>query len=331
MSNQMRPSVTNPTIAEIYQKIKDGKLDLSPSFQRRFVWTQSHQEQFIDTILKGFPFPEIYVCQGETDFEKIITKQKVIDGQQRLTTIMNYIDSKFEKNTSVVSNYKDLTEKERKSFLEYQVVVRDLGYIEDDSVKEVFRRINLTKFKLEDVEIHNAIYDGKFIELAKELSQNIDLSKYNVFYDSQIVRMVDIHFFLSVLATLERDGYFSLDSEIEKCVVEFNEEFSNYQIRKDQVMSSFNILEGLNLPDDSMWFRKSNFYTLIVELSKCEEIDTKNLRENLLSFEENVLSNKNNKNNDYGLYYSYMYSGTNNRSSRIKRGEFFNNYIISKY
>lgn len=329
MSNQMRPSVTNPTIADIYQKIKDDKLDLSPSFQRRFVWTQSHQEQFIDTILKGLPFPEIYMCQGETDFENIITKQKVIDGQQRLTTIMNYIDNNFEKPTSVISSYKDLTDEKRKSFLEYQIVVRDLGYIEGDLVKEVFRRINLTKFKLEDVEIHNAIYDGMFIELAKELSRNINLSKYHVFYESQMVRMVDIHFFLSVLATLERGGYFSLDSEIEKCVIEFNEYFENYQLRKKQVMQSFDVLERLSLPDDSMWFRKSNFYTLIVELSKHKETNVENLKTNLLAFEENVLSNKDNKNNDYGMYYSYMYSGTNNRSSRIKRGEFFYEHILS--
>ena len=80
MGHQIKPSVTNPTIADIFQKISDQKLDLAPSFQRRFVWTQEHQEQFIDTILKGFPFPEIYVCQGETDLKKIITKQKVIDG-----------------------------------------------------------------------------------------------------------------------------------------------------------------------------------------------------------------------------------------------------------
>ncbi|MFQ9121599.1 MAG: DUF262 domain-containing protein [Haemophilus parainfluenzae] len=55
------------------------------------MWTVKHQEEFIGTILEGYPFPEIYVCTGEYDFENMMTSQKVIDGQQRLTTIRNYI------------------------------------------------------------------------------------------------------------------------------------------------------------------------------------------------------------------------------------------------
>ena len=97
MSHQIKPSVTNPTIADIYEKIDGGRLQLSPDFQRKFVWTQEHQEQFLDTILNGYPFPEIYVCQGETDTKKLRTSQKVIDGQQRLTTIKNYIEHEFRK------------------------------------------------------------------------------------------------------------------------------------------------------------------------------------------------------------------------------------------
>ena len=50
MTNQIKPSVTNPTIADIYQLIDAGKLVLRPDFQRKFVWTHEHQEDFIDTI-----------------------------------------------------------------------------------------------------------------------------------------------------------------------------------------------------------------------------------------------------------------------------------------
>ncbi|MFO1385926.1 MAG: DUF262 domain-containing protein [Chitinivorax sp.] len=97
MSTQIKPSVTNPTIADIYEKIDNQRLELSPNFQRKFVWTHEHQEEFLDTILHGFPFPEIYVCQGATDTKKLRTTQKVIDGQQRLTTIKKYIENDFKK------------------------------------------------------------------------------------------------------------------------------------------------------------------------------------------------------------------------------------------
>ena len=180
MNEQIKPSVTNPTIADIYEKIENGRLVLNPDFQRKFVWTHEHQEQFIETILCGYPFPEIYVCKGDTDTKKLRTSQKVIDGQQRLTTIVNYIEDNFDKALSKIKKFADLDEEEREAFLSYQLVFRDLGKIDDSVVREIFRRINLTKFKLDDIEIHNAIYDGKFIKIAKELSSEIDLQKYGV-------------------------------------------------------------------------------------------------------------------------------------------------------
>ena len=51
MTHQIKPSVTNPTIADIYDSIQSDRLVLRPAFQRKFVWTHDHQEEFIDTIL----------------------------------------------------------------------------------------------------------------------------------------------------------------------------------------------------------------------------------------------------------------------------------------
>lgn len=206
MAQQFKPSVTNPTISDIYEKIDTGRLILSPEFQRKFVWTHDHQEQFLDTIIRGYPFPEIYVCQGEVDLENLRTCQKVIDGQQRLTTIKNYIENEFQKKLNLVPPFKSLNAEQMTDFVSYQVVVRDIGKVDKELVRDIFRRINLTKFKLEDIEIHNAIYDGKFIQVAKELAGEAPLVDFGVFYDSEFARMADVHFFLLVMSTLERKG-----------------------------------------------------------------------------------------------------------------------------
>src|SRR6266436_9734605 len=157
MSTQIKPSVTNPTIADVYQLIDEQKLILRPDFQRKFVWTREHQEAFIDTILNGLPFPEIYVCEGDVDVQKLRTTRLVIDGQQRLTTIRNYIEGAHEQ--PIAPTYQSLTKEQKQDFLSYQIVMRDLGKVDDEMTREIFRRINLTKFKLDDVEIHNAVYD----------------------------------------------------------------------------------------------------------------------------------------------------------------------------
>lgn len=327
---QIKPSVTSPTIADIYQSIDGAKLNLAPDFQRKFVWTHEHQEEFIDTIINGYPFPEIYVCQGEIDTRKLKTTQLVIDGQQRLTTIKNYIEGNLDKPLKIVRPFNELSEDELRDFLSYQVIVRDIGKVEDDIVREIFRRINLTKFKLEDIEIHNAIYDGKFIQTAKSILKDVKLEDYGVFHESEFTRMADLHFVLLVMSTLERGGYFFRDNEVEKCVAEYNEEYKNSNKTKSILLGTFDFIESSKLDPDSIWFRKSNFFTLVVEISTAEKIpDIITVKRNLENLENNVMENKRKPDNEFGIYYSYMYAGTNNRKARVERSRIFKKYVLS--
>ena len=306
---QLTPSVTNPTISDIYEKIQSGRLNLQPDFQRRFVWTPEHQEEFIGTILKGFPFPEIYVCTGEYDFENMRTSQKVIDGQQRLTTIRNYISGDYEFSFRELKPFDQLSQSEKKDFMSYQLVMRDIGDVDDSVVKE-------------------------FIQVAKKLLNNLNgnLLKEKVFHESELTRMADLYFILQVMSTVENDGYYNADRELENNISKYNNKYENSQKMFELIMKAFNLIEGLNLDDDSIWLRKSNFFTLLVEIifyfkSYGDSIEF-NIKDRLLEFESNILSNKGNKENDFGQYYSFMYTGTNSRKARVVRGEFFRKYIL---
>jgi hypothetical protein len=326
---QIKPSVTNPTIADIYQNIESDKLILRPDFQRKFVWTHDHQEEFIDTILHGYPFPEIYVCQGTIDIKKLRTTQHVIDGQQRLTTIKIYIEGNHERELKKIPYFNDLDEEEREAFLSYQMVVRDIGKVDEETIREVFRRINLTKFKLEDVEIHNAIYSGQFIQTAKEVLDNIDISEYNVFHESEFTRMADLHFILQVMSTLENEGYFPQDKEVEKYIAKFNDEYQKRNHIKALLIKTLAVIKDLNIHIDSIWLRKSNFFTLVVEIARHNAQLPENIVERLSKLEANILENKN-KDNEFGIYYGYMYAGTNSRKARVERASLFNKSIFDE-
>jgi uncharacterized protein with ParB-like and HNH nuclease domain len=328
MSSQIKPSVTNPTIADIYQNIESEKLFLKPDFQRRFVWTHDHQEDFIDTILKGYPFPEIYVCQGDIDTKKLRTTQYVIDGQQRLTTIKKYIEGEHDKPLIKILKFEQLTEEQRRDFLSYQIVVRDIGKIEDDTIREIFRRINLTKFQLDDIEVHNAVYNGYFIKTAKEILEDISLENYAVFYDSEFTRMADLHFVILVMATLENQGYFPRDKEVESCISEYNDEYKNRDHMKALLVKTFAVIKDLDLPLDSIWFRKSNFFTFVVEIANNIENIPANIIDLLLDLESKIMQNKGDANTEFGVYYSHMYSGTNNRKARVERAEIFRKHVF---
>ena len=73
---------------------KQDSLNLNPPFQRRSVWKPDAKSYFIDTVVRGLPAPIIYIRE-RIDLNSQTTKREVIDGQQRLRTIFDFIDNSF--------------------------------------------------------------------------------------------------------------------------------------------------------------------------------------------------------------------------------------------
>ncbi len=269
MSKQVQANVSVLKISDIYQRIKNQTLIPQPEFQRKFVWNRAHKEKFIDTILHGYPFPEIYTAQKGINLETIESQDVVVDGQQRLRTIVQYIDEpqeskEFGKN---VKKYKDLTQDEKRDFLKYEVVFRYLGDVKPETILEIFQRINLTQYSLNQVEIENAVYDGEFITAAKEILASVDLSFLSMFSENEKSRMDDLYFILLIMSTIENGGYFNRDSEIEKYIIAYNDSYEKYDEVKDYLISAINTVKAMNLEPDTIWYRKSNFFTLLIELN----------------------------------------------------------------
>src|SRR5687767_11913972 len=94
----------NKNIAKTVYKVSDfiswqrnKSLVLSPSFQRRSVWPQAAKSLLIDTIVRGIPIPIIFLRE-KTDLNTLEPVREVVDGQQRLRTLIAYIDSKLLKD-----------------------------------------------------------------------------------------------------------------------------------------------------------------------------------------------------------------------------------------
>jgi len=323
MARQIQAQPDKKTISDLIGKINRNELILQPEFQRGFVWTPEHMENFIKTILDGFPFPEIYISQKGIDLETLSTQNVVVDGQQRLTTIKRYIDGthNFEIN---IPKFSDLSIPDKTDFLNYDVTVRDLKDVSSETMIEIFKRINSTKFTLTAVEINNAIYDGQFIKCAKEILdifKNVEF-KVPVFSESELTRMADLHFLLLIMSTIEEGGYFPSDKEIEKYIAQFNDHYPRFEAMRDELSSTILSVNTSKLETDSMWYRKSNYFTLICELMWSQK-QVSELVDELSAFEKNVMANKTaDKNqNQFALYYANMYTGTNSRNARVRRSE----------
>src|SRR5262245_49290567 len=102
-------TASNVRIAELILDVEEGRLEVKPFFQRRLVWTNKDKELLIDTVLNGFPFPEIFIAyksQGGSHKRP----RWLVDGQQRVTTLRNYYKGSKDILHKTIRPFAELTE-----------------------------------------------------------------------------------------------------------------------------------------------------------------------------------------------------------------------------
>lgn len=327
---------TNKKLLDLFNMMKDGSLVLAPSFQRKLVWNDSHKEDFIETILFGFPFPEIYLADGEINLDTQKSETLVVDGQQRLSTIYQFVISSPEFKIKRIRKFSDLSKEEKTQFFDYKVVVRDLGRIEESKIREIFKRINSVNYALNAIEISNALYEGEFIQAAKEILDNNELfEKISVFSEGEFSRMKDLEYILLIMSTIEEGGYFTSDKETESYVKRYNDEYPSRNSIVSNLSSAFRLIGECQLPADSLWNKKSSLFTLVVKIAKLNQDfhclpDSVTLRATLLSLENQLAINKNEdaNSNEFAQYYYYTHQGTSSRKGRYVRGNLLRKNLL---
>lgn len=83
------------TLMNDISEVKRGGLDLQPSYQRNYVWNDEFKDKLILSIAKRYPIGNITLRKLDTENEKG-ARQEVVDGQQRLTTIHNFISNEYQ-------------------------------------------------------------------------------------------------------------------------------------------------------------------------------------------------------------------------------------------
>ena len=167
------------SIREFLTMKNDGDLILQPEYQRNFVATDLIASKLIESILMDVPIPVIYLAEEQDG------NFSVIDGQQRLTSFISFMEGKFPDNRvfklsglKVLSElnrklYKDLDtelQKKIKSTTIHSIIIKKES--NPDIKFEIFERLNTGSTKLNEDEIRNTVYRGAYIKLLSELSEN---------------------------------------------------------------------------------------------------------------------------------------------------------------
>jgi hypothetical protein len=324
----MDTSASNRRLRVLLTAIGNGSLIPQPDFQRRLVWTNKDKVEFIKTVIEGYPFPEIYIAAGRVDTKTGEGAEVLVDGQQRVTTLYQYFKGSTDlKLPAGLSAYTDLTETQQVAFLEYKVVVRDLGNMAIDEIKEVFQRINSTSYGLNAMEIHNARYGGEFKDLAERVSSSAFFEENKIFTATDIKRMNDVMYCASLIATI-MGGYFNRDKEIEDFLSRYNESFERKEEIFGEVFEVLSFISRLNFPPRSRAFKKADFFTLFVEIHAALirdriALDVAETRSRLDGFYGEVDLASLGGVEDGSVadnYYKAALQASNDRSNRILRG-----------
>jgi hypothetical protein len=185
-----------------------GQLELNPKFQRRPVWTEKAKSFLIDTILRGKPIPKVFIRQ-KINVSTKTSMREVVDGQQRLRTILAFIKDGF-----VVSKrhnpecgellFSQLPEEVQAQVLAYEVSVDLLINLPDAEVLDIFSRLNSYAVILNEQEKINADHFGPFKVLADRIGH-----KYNSYWiqqgvltTKQIMRMLEVNLVADLLIAM---------------------------------------------------------------------------------------------------------------------------------
>ena len=174
------------------------QLELNPRFQRRAVWNDKAKSFLIDTILRGKPIPKIFIRQKINVTTKTSTRE-VVDGQQRLRTILSFIKDGFlvNKNHNIDYGglyYSQLPENIQAQILSYEVSVDLLINLPDSEVLDIFSRLNTYSVILNEQEKINANHFGSFKSLADKIGHKYYdyWIKQGILGSNQILRMQEV-------------------------------------------------------------------------------------------------------------------------------------------
>lgn len=161
--NQMRLERSDLELEVVVRRIQEGELDLQPDFQRGEVWNVERKQRLVDTILRQWYVPAVYVITEEET-----SREVVLDGQQRLASVRDFFADRIPVDGSAPPfdaeiarlgglRYSELPPETQRRVRRFPLTVVSLYSYQPEEPYELFFRLN-QHLPLTPSEKRNALY-----------------------------------------------------------------------------------------------------------------------------------------------------------------------------
>uniref|UniRef100_B8HLQ0 GmrSD restriction endonucleases N-terminal domain-containing protein n=1 Tax=Cyanothece sp. (strain PCC 7425 / ATCC 29141) TaxID=395961 RepID=B8HLQ0_CYAP4 len=207
-------SGTDWTTETILNQLVRGNIKLNPRFQRRDAWNVARKSRFIESLILGFPIPQIVLAADNKERGKFI----VLDGKQRLLTILQFYGrSETPNNAFSLKDLEFRTElnnhkhEELKNNLLFSSELDNLdnqpirtmlirNWRSESFLYKIFLRLNVESTPLSPQELRQALHPGPFINFLDDQSINSQSLRRILRSKSPDFRMRDVELLLRYVA-----------------------------------------------------------------------------------------------------------------------------------
>ncbi len=245
----MKIEESRHSIAELIDLYKRRDLTVNDEYQRApRIWPSAARSYFIDTILSGYPFPKIYLWE-QLNKTTLRPMREIVDGQQRMTSIIDYRDNKFALGGNSANfegrRFEDLTDEQRENFMSYTVSCDVIRNAQRAEILQMFRRMNAYTLPLNDAEKRHSEYFGEFKNWVNTLVDKWGplFSEWKVLSSRSIVRMEDAEFMAEIALAMKSGLVSSSNRTLKDLYESYNDLFPEAEEWGSRVDAVFKFIQ----------------------------------------------------------------------------------------
>lgn len=152
-----------------------------PDFQRQYVWDRIKASKLVESFLLGLPVPGTFLYK-----QRVKPGYLIIDGQQRITSLVRFIKGTFDEAVFRLKNvhpryegksFADLTEDDQfklRSATLRATIIQQINPNDDTSIYQVFERLNTGGVNLNPMEVRQCVSYGPFVAALKKMNEDPD-------------------------------------------------------------------------------------------------------------------------------------------------------------